>query len=235
MNLTTLRRRLAERLALRRERAAIRRFHEIAYYRRLWNTTTWMGHTVLQYPNDLIVKQELIARVRPSLILELGTAFGGGALFYAHMLDLIGAGSVLTIDIEAREDRPAHPRIEYFTGSSVAPETVAHATARARASGGPVLVTLDSAHNAAHVSRELALYHGLVTPGSYLIVEDSEINGHPVFTDNPSDQGPGPFEAIQAFLPDHPEFRPDASCERYLVTHHPSGYLRRSEGDAPAG
>jgi cephalosporin hydroxylase len=222
----------------------IRRFHEISYYRALWKTTTWMGHEVMQYPNDLMVKQEIIASVKPQLLIECGTAHGGGALFYAHMFDLIGSGRVLTIDIDPMgivdepdeigtriAGRPSHSRIEYYTGSSIAPETVAYVKAAVADVVGPVMVTLDSRHTCEHVARELELYHQFVTPGSYLIVEDGEINGHPVHTLYEPDKGPGPFEATEAFLAKHPNFEPDRNCERYLITGHPMGYLRRTLTD----
>jgi cephalosporin hydroxylase len=206
----------------------IRNFHEIVYYRNIWATTRWMGYRAMQYPTDLIVKQEIIAEVKPVLLIECGTADGGSALFYAHVFDLIGKGRVMTIDIEPRENLPVHPRIQYVTGSTVAPETVALVRAAVAQADGAILVILDSLHACGHVLAEMDIYHTFVTPGSYMIVEDGEINGHPVFTEFKPDFGPGPYEAVMQFLPKHPNFEPDLSCERYLITHHPKGYLRRS-------
>lgn len=206
----------------------IRNFHKLLYYRKLWATTQWMGHRAMQYPSDLIVKQEITARVKPKLLIECGTADGGSALFYAHLFDLIGHGRVMTIDIEPRNNLPVHPRIQYVTGSTTSPETVALAHSAAAEAGSPILVILDSLHARDHVAAEMELYHALVSPGSYLIVEDGEVNGHPAFTEFEPDFGPVPYEAVIEFLPKHPEFEPDPTCERFLVTHHPKGYLRRS-------
>ena len=85
------------------------------------------------------------------------------------------------------------------------------------------MVVLDSDHSAAHVKAELDLYSPLVTSGCYLIVEDTNVNGHPVYPLH----GPGPMEALDQFLPAHPEFEVDASREKYMLTFNPRGYLRR--------
>jgi len=95
---------------------------------------------------------------------------------------------------------------------------------------GPVFVILDSDHSQAHVARELEAYAPLVTPGSYLLVQDGVIDTLPVFAHG----RPGPLPAIHAFLRTHPEFEVDrAKSERFLVTHHPSGWLRRRETARP--
>ena len=85
------------------------------------------------------------------------------------------------------------------------------------------MVILDSDHTKQHVLDELAAYADLVSPGCYLVVEDTNVNGHPVW---PS-FGPGPWEAVHEWLPDHPEFRVDKTRERHLLTMHPNGYLLR--------
>jgi cephalosporin hydroxylase len=182
----------------------------------------------MQYPSDLLVKQELIYRVRPDLLIECGTLHGGSALFYATIFDMLGRGRVLTIDSNPQPDVPVHSRIEYLHASSTSEEAFQHTQSRVRECDGVVMVTLDSLHQHEHVSRELTLYHRFVSPGSYIIVEDSEIGGHPVQTEHEPDIGSGgPYQAIEEFLASHREFEADRSCERYLVTSHPNGFLRR--------
>ena len=85
------------------------------------------------------------------------------------------------------------------------------------------MVVLDSDHSQAHVARELELYSPLVTPGCYLVVEDTDVNGHPVNFSH----GPGPMEALNEFLPAHPEFVADSSREKFMVTFFPRGWLKR--------
>jgi cephalosporin hydroxylase len=204
----------------------VRRFHEL-YYRR-WlsgNSDTinlsWFGHQVLKCPLDMWLYQELLVRTRPDIVVETGTWCGGSALFMAMVLEQIGHGKVITIDIDPKPQRPEHPRINYLTGSSTDPQIVAQV--RNAVGTDRTLVILDSDHSAAHVHQELLAYRGFVQVGDYLIVEDSNVNGHPVWPDF----GPGPMEAIDKLLSETDEFVVDERCERFLMTLNPRGYLRR--------
>ena len=80
-----------------------------------------------------------------------------------------------------------------------------------------------TSHAAAHVTAELAAYHDLVAVGCYLIVEDTNVNGHPVRPDF----GAGPMEAIDLFLTGRDDFVSDRDRERFLLTMNPRGFLRR--------
>jgi cephalosporin hydroxylase len=87
-----------------------------------------------------------------------------------------------------------------------------------------VLVILDSDHSRDHVLEEMRMYADLVTPDSYLIVEDTNVNGHPVFPEF----GPGPMEAVDAFLAERSDFIIDRSREKLLMTFNPGGYLKKA-------
>lgn len=205
---------------------AIRSYHEHFYYEKLWRQVHWRGVRVLKCPLDLWVYQEIIHDTRPDLIIECGTANGGSAVYMADMCALFGGGEVVTIDIKPREQMPTHERVTFLRGSSL-DESVLEEVASRAAKAERVMVVLDSLHERDHVLGELRAYWSLVTPGCYLIVEDSNINGHPVVTDFEPDQGPGPYEAIEAFLAETDRFEVDRVCERFGVTFNPNGYLRR--------
>ena len=105
------------------EKGIVDAFHRLYYdgpagEGRVHHRTTWMGTPCLKCPMDLWAYQEILAEVRPDLVVETGTHLGGSALFLAHMLDLLGKGELVTVDILERPDRPRHPRIRYVTGSS---------------------------------------------------------------------------------------------------------------------
>lgn len=198
----------------------VRAFNRLYYQARTYSKVSWHGVQLLKYPTDLIVYQELIWRVRPSVIIETGTFAGGSALFFAEQLDAVGDGIVVTIDVQdwsGPDGYPTHERIRYLSGSSLDLELrhTVHAVA-----GGAVMVVLDSAHTAEHVLGELEAYAPLVTPGSYLIVEDTNV--HDV-----AEYGAGPDDALAQWLPDHPEFIVDRECERFMLTAAPGGWLRR--------
>ncbi|HEV3088207.1 MAG TPA: CmcI family methyltransferase [Candidatus Elarobacter sp.] len=209
------------------EAEIVRRFHEL-YYRR-WQSgadtinLSWFGHQVLKCPLDLWVYQELLVRMQPDIVVEAGTWAGGSALYLAMVLDSIGKGRIVTVDVDAWPDRARHPRLEYLTGSSTDPATIARV--RDIVGGGRAMVILDSDHTAAHVYEEIVAYAPLVAVGDYLIVEDTNVNGHPAFPDF----GPGPMEALDRFLAENDEFEIDARCERFLMTLNPRGYLRRTK------
>ena len=61
------------------------------------------------------------------------------------------------------------------------------------------------------------------SPRAYLVVEDTNINGHPVY----EAFGPGPMEAVQDFLKERDDFEVDRSREKFLFTFNPGGWLRR--------
>jgi cephalosporin hydroxylase len=208
------------------EQKIVREFHQLYY--RLWfehrvdtHTLSWFGHEMMKCPLDLWIYQELLVRTRPDFVVETGTWYGASALYLAMLLDHIGHGQVVTVEVDVKANLPAHPRIRYVVGSCLDPAVIAQLreiVGRQRA-----LVILDSHHETEHVYQELLAYSPLVQTGDYLIVEDTNINGHPVYPE----YGPGPMEALDRFLSHNDEFVIDQRCERFLLTMNPKGYLRR--------
>ncbi|HMI99786.1 MAG TPA: CmcI family methyltransferase [Gaiellaceae bacterium] len=225
-------RRALEARAARAKRRIVTRFHRLFYDSSLqtWSNTRWLGVGAQKCTFDLWVYQEILHELRPAVIVECGTAEGGSALFLASICDLVDHGSIVTIDIAEYTDRPEHPRITYLNGSSIDPEVFARVE-QLVGDRAPVLVILDSNHERDHVLAELRLYSALVTPGSYLIVEDSNINGRPILPAF----GPGPAEAIEQFLPETDEFFVDRDREKFFLTFNPGGYLRRRSADRERG
>ena len=66
--------------------------------------TTWMGEPILNMPQDMFAIQEIIYQTKPDFIIEVGTAWGGGLLFYSSLLEIIGGKKVIGIDIFIPED-----------------------------------------------------------------------------------------------------------------------------------
>lgn len=210
------------------EAEVVRQFHGLYYSRWIAKgadtiNLSWFGYHLLKCPFDLWVYQELLVRTRPDIVIETGTKFGGSALYLAMVLDQIGHGRVITVDIEVDPTRPKHSRISYITGSSVDRAVVEQV--REQVGAQRAMVVLDSDHHAPHVYDEIIAYSSLVQIGDYLIVEDTNVNGHPVWPDF----GQGPMEAVDKFLSENDEFQIDHRCERFLLTMCPRGYLRRSK------
>jgi len=119
----------------------------------------------LKLPLDMWIFQEIIFGTKPDVIVETGTFNGGSALFMATLLDTIGKGRVITIDIEDFPRKPRHDRITYLIGSSTSDEIVAKVRSLIR-KDETVMVVLDSDHHAEHVLNELRIYSEMVTTGN---------------------------------------------------------------------
>jgi cephalosporin hydroxylase len=197
---------------------------------------TWMGVPILQYPQDLMVMQELIWAIKPDYIIETGVAFGGMLVFYASILESIGDGTVLGIDIDPRdynmkilEKHPLRHRISVTKGSSTDKHVIE--AVKDFVQKGKVLVSLDSMHTHAHVLKELQLYSPLVSVGSYIVVFDTAIEEYGHFDknqDRPWGPGNNPMTAVKEFMKGNEEFVVDREVEqRALITAAPGGFLRR--------
>jgi cephalosporin hydroxylase len=204
------------------ENPIVDQFHQLYYNSHIWLNTFWRGVPVQKCPLDLWIYQEILHELQPDVIIECGTADGGSAYYLASICDLLGRGRIISIDIGAHPARPQHPRVTYLTGSSVS-EVIYQTVRNSIQPGEKVMVILDSDHHFGHVLNELRIYALLVTPGSYMIVEDTNINNHPVFPE----YGPGPMEAVQQFLAENNGFVIDQSREKLLLTFFPNGFLKK--------
>lgn len=206
-------------------RIAARRYHQDVIVKTgNFSDTKWLGQPIWQNVLDLWTIQETISEVRPALLIETGTNRGGSATFYAQIMDLLGTGRIITIDVEDMNELD-HPRVEFLLGSSLDDGVVERVRTAAAEADGPVMVILDGNHERDHVARELEIYAPLVTSGSYLLSQDGVIDDLPLFADT----RPGPLPANVEFLKRHPEFEHDRERnERFLLTHHPVGWLRRT-------
>jgi len=195
----------------------------------------WMGRPIIQYPQDMIAMQEILWRVQPDILIETGVAHGGSLIFYASMMELIGKGEVLGIDIDIRphnraaiEAHPMFKRIRLLQGSSIAPDVIA--AAREAATGKRALVVLDSNHTHEHVLAELEAYAPMVSVGSYCVVMDTVVDdmSKDFFPDRNWGPGDNPKTAACEYLKAHSEFEIDQTVEnKILITVAPSGYLKR--------
>ena len=187
------------------------------------NQQKWLGHDIIKTPWDCWSYQEIIWETKPDYVIELGVMFGGATHFYASLLDLVGHGEVLGIDITLEKAKPAqNKRITYLEGGSTSPEMLEKV--RAKVQGKRVMVIADSDHEKNHVLAEIRAYAPFVHVGGYFIVEDSlnDVMGyHPV----PNE---GPKAAAEAFLAESDDFVLDRRWgERYVMSLNPNGFLLR--------
>lgn len=209
----------------RRYRMNLREWTE--YHQRIAaeGTCSWMGVRAFKLPLDAWVYQELIHELRPDVIVEIGSAEGGSTLYFAHLLDLLGTGSVVSVDIDHNQFRAEHPRITTITGDSSSPTVVEQVASLC--AGKHALVVHDGDHAKDAVLKDLRAYARFVPVGGYLVVEDGIIDtmrpggGIGSFRE-------GPLAAVHEFVRENRAFAIDPDRERYLLTSNPHGWLRRT-------
>jgi cephalosporin hydroxylase len=204
-------------------------------YSYLWS---WMGVPIIQLPADIIATQEVIWATQPDVIVETGVARGGSVLFMASMLELIGKGKVIGVDIDMRahnrdsiERHRMGRRVILIEGSSTDAATLARVEAEIPADAA-VMVVLDSNHSRNHVLAELRSYAPLVTEGCYLVVADT-ILGHLDAEKTPRNRsqlylkGNEPLSALETYLKETDRFEADAVVNgKLILSSSPGGYLR---------
>lgn len=217
--------------------AAAKQFNNASNSAQYSYNFSWMGRPIIQYPQDMIAMQEIIWDIKPDLIIEVGIAHGGSLIYYASLLELIGNGEVLGIDIDIREhnrkeieNHKMFKRIKMISGSSI-DETTIEEVKKYAESKKKILVSLDSNHTHDHVLKELELYSPLVSPGSYIVVFDTIVEDLPegYFSQSrPWGIGNNPKTAVQEFLQKNRQFVIDEMIDnKLLISVAPAGYLKR--------
>lgn len=190
----------------------------------VFDQCSWMGVRALKNPLDAWIYQEIIYDVQPDVIVEIGSANGGSTLFFAHLLDCLGKGTVVSIDINRTDYKVSHERIIEVTGDSSSEEVVGKV--KDLCSGKSVLVIHDGGHRKEQVLRDLASYSELVSLNSYFIVEDGVVD---LFKpgDGVGQWYEGPLKAVEQFISERSDFIVDIERERYILTYNPKGFLKR--------
>jgi len=191
---------------------------------RIMHKTTWMGVSAYKHPYDFWVYQEIIYEQHPDFIIEVGNAKGGTLLALAHLCDIIGKGQVIGIDINHKliaEKVRKHPRIILLEGDAC---EIFEKVKEIINGFSNILVIEDSSHTYENTLRILRTYSSLIPAGGSFIVEDS-ICHHGL------DVGPypGPYEAVETFLSENPDFEADREKESFIITWNPKGYLRKKK------
>lgn len=196
---------------------------------------SWMGRPIIQYPQDMIAMQEILWNLQPDLLIETGIAHGGSLIYYASIMELIGNGHVVGIDIDIRahnkiaiEKHPMFKRISMIQGSAIDLDIIEKVKAYIKPNM-KVMVCLDSNHTHEHVLAELKLYAPFVTKGSYCVVFDTIVEDMPKgMYDRSWDKGNNPKTAVWEFLKSNKDFEIDTQIDnKLLISVAPEGYLKR--------
>jgi cephalosporin hydroxylase len=198
--------------------------------------TKWFGEPILNLPQDMFAIQEIIFQTRPKYFIEIGTAWGGGLLFYSTLMQVLGGEKVIGVDIFIPDDlkqRVAQhgtisDRIQWIEGSSIEDSTIKQIK-EIIGDSRDVMVLLDSYHTHDHVYKELNIYSNLVGQGHYLICGDTVVEHQPVSDQRPREWGIGnnPQTALNQFMEENDKFVIDYDISaKLLFTCNPGGYLK---------
>ena len=197
--------------------------------------TNWLGEPSLQTPEDLITFQEIIFRTKPDFLLEVGVAWAGSLLFYATIMESIGHGQIIGIDIFIPDDlkgrifsHSVSKRIKLIQSSSIEDDSFREISGMIGENKN-TMVHLDSDHTDEHVFKELSMYSELVSKENYLICGDTIIDFIPEQTHRPREWGKtnNPNTALKRFLKVNNRFEVDQTYDKKrLMSNQPGGYLR---------
>ena len=198
----------------------------MVYHQRdiLPQSSAWKGISVIKPPHDLWVYQELIFDLKPEVVVEIGSYYGGTTQFLADIFPDI---TVVSVDIDRKCYMAKAPNIIDITGDCHHPETVDKV--RVLCEGKKTLIIHDADHRKEAVLKDFELYSPMVSVDSYFIIEDAITD---LFTEEEKIGTPwdGPLHAIIEIMKNTDEFVLDRRLEYYLITYAPYGFLRRVRG-----
>jgi cephalosporin hydroxylase len=217
-----------------------------AYLRVGWDTKyvysfSWLGRPIIQLPDDMIRAQELIYSVKPDVLVEIGVAHGGSLIYYASIMQAMGKGRVIGVDVEIRshnrkaiEEHSMFDRISLIEGDSVADSTLDQVRSQI-SEDEVIMVFLDGNHTREHVLRELEVYSPLIAEGSYILAMDGiqeDLVGAP--RSQPDWGHNNSAAAARDFVKQNPGFEIREPGPQFneghvtkFVTYWPSAYIRR--------
>ena len=190
-------------------------------------TSKYRGIGCLKSPFDMVLYLQLFSSQAPRTVIEIGTRFGGSALWFADMMESHGeTGNVITVDIAPPEGF-ADPRIRVLKGAAQALGDVIDE--EMLGSPHPWLVVDDSSHMYADSLAVLRFFHPHMQSGDYFVIEDGVV----AFMD-PAKYGKyeaGPARAVETFVAEEGTgYELDLSlCDHFgrNVTYNPNGWLKR--------
>ena len=204
-------------------------------YSYLW---TWMGAPIIQMPADILATQEVIWDSKPNVIIETGVARGGSVLMLASLLQLIGKGIVIGVDVHIRahnrdsiESHPMGKHVRLIEGNSTSMDVLSQVKDLIKPDDR-VMVILDSDHSYDHVLGELRTYGPVVSKGCYLVVADTllgflENHQTPKQRSHIYLKGNEPLSAVRYYMTETNRFESDDVINGKLVlSSSPGGFFR---------
>jgi len=135
-----------------------------------WRQSVFEGVPILQTPVDLWLFTELVERVVPSYIVEVGM-FKGGFTRWLLRLTSQTRTTIVGVDVEIPHGLPMSRRLAAIQGDSI--ESCGIVRDRIERGTGHKIIILDDDHEPAHVLGELDNYSEMCEPGDWIVVCDT--------------------------------------------------------------
>ena len=199
----------------------------------------WCGVPIIRHPDDIVLQQEIVWKLRPQRIIETGIARGGSLVLSSSLMSFYSDSSkVLGIDLKIFEharsslsDWLLSGKIEIFESDSTSSESVEKVLRFLGDDLRPILLILDSNHSEEHVLKELRAFGPLIPSGSVIIVADTIVEEMPkgYYQDRPWGRDDNPLTAINRFLAENHNFALHKEwCRRSLMGECRDGILIKS-------
>lgn len=190
--------------------------------------TRYRGIPFYKSPFDVILYLQLLDRLRPATIIEIGTFKGGSALWFADMMTARGMSTrIVSIDIDPKP-KVTDDRITFLRGNANDLSEALTTDLLSRLAH-PWLVIEDSAHLYEPCLAVLRFFHPYLQSGDYFAMEDGVVSSLPDERYRAYEDGPN--RAVAEFLAEHgADYEIDAVlCDFFgkNVTYNPSGWLVR--------
>jgi cephalosporin hydroxylase len=211
---------------------------------------SYAGIPLAKFPEDLWVYEHLFWTFQPDTVIELGTAYGGSALWFRDRLRTIAAYGrirqphVISVDLDVRYAHYMLSSLDREYGREI---TLIAADVRDAALPGQIasllreearcLVVDDSAHTYEVTRSVLNGFAQFVPPGGFLVVEDGYVDIEPMRL------SPGLPQGVLAAIDDWRstemgrQFHLRRDLEVYGLSSNQRGYLQRAAatgGDSDA-
>ena len=197
----------------------------------------WLGVPTIQFPNDLIVMQELIYKYKPDFIIETGVAHGGSLLFYASILKLIKKKfKVIGVDIFIKVENKKRIKKNSLSKNIILIETSSTNINTLKklkkiTKGKKTLIVLDSNHSHKHVIQEMDLYSSLIKKNGYMVVMDTTtefVKSKHINKNRNFGKGNNPYTAVKSFIKYNKKFKIDKLYEnKSFITGCFNGFLKK--------
>jgi cephalosporin hydroxylase len=202
----------------------------------------YAGVPMSKFPEDLRVYEHLLWDMRADGVIELGTRFGGGALWFRDRLrTLAGYGvtmhppHVITVDLDVELPRdqlagvdPAYEETITLIAGDITDPGLPEEVGRHLRPGARYLVSEDLAHTYETTSAALSGFAEVVPLGGYMVIEDGCVDIERMRYED--DWPRGVLPALDDWLesPEGARFDRRRDLELYGITCHPGGFLQRT-------